>query len=82
MVSKGGARDGDNIHKAKEADGVLFIQEIVRKAHSLKIGKLPNSFIPGKTKMKPKAAAQPTAPRQSFKADEVMTLDENDLIEI
>jgi methyl-accepting chemotaxis protein len=32
VISAGGKRDGENIWKAKDADGVLFIQELIRKA--------------------------------------------------
>ena len=32
VISAGGKRDGENIWKAKDADGVLFIQELIRKS--------------------------------------------------
>ncbi|MCP4723896.1 MAG: HAMP domain-containing protein [bacterium] len=35
IVSKGGARDGENIYEAKDSDGKLFIQSIVEKAMAL-----------------------------------------------
>ncbi len=50
VISKGGARDGADINQAKDADGVLFIQEIVRKARSLKPGESATQFYPWKNK--------------------------------
>nr|MEE4268649.1 Cache 3/Cache 2 fusion domain-containing protein [Candidatus Krumholzibacteria bacterium] len=50
VISKGGTRDGADINQAKDADGVLFIQEIVRKARSLKPGEIETQFYPWKNK--------------------------------
>jgi len=50
IISKGGKRDGDNINKAKDANGVLFIQEIVQKAHHLKNREVDQQFYPWKNK--------------------------------
>jgi len=40
IISKGGARDGENIWEAKDSNGTLFIQEIVKKSHSCKAGEI------------------------------------------
>jgi methyl-accepting chemotaxis protein len=50
LISKDGKRDGDNINNAKDADGVLFIQEIVKKANNLKPGQITQQFYPWKNK--------------------------------
>jgi signal transduction histidine kinase len=50
IISKGGKRDGDNINGAKDANGVLFIQEIVQKARRLKEGEIAQQFYPWKNK--------------------------------
>ncbi len=50
VISKGGTRDGANINLAKDADGVLFIQEIVKKAQGLKEGEIAQQFYPWKNK--------------------------------
>ncbi len=50
VISKGGARDGDNIYGAKDANGVSFIQEIVAKAQKLKPGQIDEQFYPWKNK--------------------------------
>jgi methyl-accepting chemotaxis protein len=43
VVSKGGARDGENIWNAKDANGVLFIQDMVNQSTSKRGGQV--SFI-------------------------------------
>ncbi len=50
LISKDGKRDGDNINKAKDSDGVLFIQEIVKKALQLKPGEIAQQFYPWQNK--------------------------------
>jgi len=50
VVSAGGKRDGENIWEAKDADGTLFIQEIVKKATTLKSGEYAEQFYPWKNK--------------------------------
>jgi signal transduction histidine kinase len=50
VISKDGARDGADINQAKDADGVLFIQEIVRKARTLKPGEIETQFYPWQNK--------------------------------
>lgn len=40
VVSRGGKRDGEDISQSRDANGNLFIQEIVRKAKALKPGEL------------------------------------------
>ncbi|MHC5082468.1 MAG: methyl-accepting chemotaxis protein [Planctomycetota bacterium] len=40
VISKGGTRDGEDISKAKDANGVLFIQEICEKALSTPEGEV------------------------------------------
>lgn len=50
LISKGGKRDGDNINKAKDANGVLFIQEIVKKARKLNNREIAQQFYPWKNK--------------------------------
>ena len=55
VISKGGSRDGDNINSAKDADGVLFIQEIVKKAQKLKSGEIAQQFYPWKNKSETEA---------------------------
>ncbi len=50
IISKGGKRDGDNINKAKDSEGVFFIQEIIQKAHGLKQREIAQQFYPWKNK--------------------------------
>ncbi len=46
VVSQGGKRDGELIWEAKDSDGNLFIQEIVRKALALKPGEIAEQQYP------------------------------------
>jgi len=48
IVSKDGARDGEDIWEAKDADGRLFIQAIVNKAVALKPGETATEKYPWK----------------------------------
>ncbi|MFH2052855.1 MAG: methyl-accepting chemotaxis protein [bacterium] len=48
VVSLGGKRDGENIWGAKDADGTLFIQEIVRKGKTLGSGQVAEQTYPWK----------------------------------
>ena len=50
VISKDGARDGENIWEAKDADGVAFIQEICAKARKLGPGEVAEQFYPWKNK--------------------------------
>jgi methyl-accepting chemotaxis protein len=50
VVSKDGLRDGECIWQAKDADGTLFIQEIVKKALPLKDNEITEQFYPWKNK--------------------------------
>jgi len=50
VISKGGKRDGENIWKAKDSNGVLFIQEIVAKAVKLGPGEIDEQWYPWKNK--------------------------------
>ena len=50
IISKDGKRDGADIHGAKDADGVFFIQEICRKARVLKPGEVATQFYPWQNK--------------------------------
>ena len=53
IISKDGKRDGADINMAKDADGVLFIQEIIKKAHQLKPGEVAEQFYPWQNKGEP-----------------------------
>lgn len=46
VISKGGARDGENIYGAKDANGVPFIQEICEKAVKLGPYDISEQFYP------------------------------------
>ena len=46
VISKGGARDGEDISAAKDADGVPFIKEICAKALELKDGEVGEQRYP------------------------------------
>ncbi|MDJ0781211.1 MAG: Cache 3/Cache 2 fusion domain-containing protein [Desulfosarcinaceae bacterium] len=46
VISQNGKRDGENIMGAKDADGRLFIQEIVKKAKVLKPGEFTEVTYP------------------------------------
>jgi len=48
VVSKDGKRDGENIWEAKDADGRLFIQEIISKAVGLEPGEIAEATYPWK----------------------------------
>ncbi len=50
VVSMAGKRDGENIWAAEDADGTLFIQEIVRKAKTLGRGQVAEQTYPWKNK--------------------------------
>ncbi len=50
VISSGGKRDGENIWKAKDSNGSLFIQEIVNKANALKSGEIAEQQYPWKNK--------------------------------
>ena len=50
VISKGGARDGENIWGAKDANGVPFIQEICTKAKALAPHQIAEQFYPWKNK--------------------------------
>jgi len=50
VISKGGARDGESIWKAKDANGVSFIQEICEKAKKLGPREVDQQFYPWKNK--------------------------------
>ena len=49
IISAGGKRDGENIWKAKDADGVLFIQELIKKSKAAP-GTLVEQRYPWKNK--------------------------------
>ncbi|MEJ5260272.1 MAG: methyl-accepting chemotaxis protein [Anaerohalosphaeraceae bacterium] len=46
IISKDGKRDGENIANAKDANGVLFIQEICKKALASKPGEITEQRYP------------------------------------
>ncbi len=46
IISKDGARDGENIWTTKDADGNLFVQDIINKAIQLKAGEIATSEYP------------------------------------
>ena len=46
VISKDGKRDGENLWNAKDADGRLFIQEIVSKARSLSEAQVAEQLYP------------------------------------
>ncbi|MBN1816399.1 MAG: Cache 3/Cache 2 fusion domain-containing protein, partial [Sedimentisphaerales bacterium] len=48
VISSGGKRDGESIWNAKDADGNLFIQEIIKKATVLKSGQIAEQLYPWK----------------------------------
>jgi methyl-accepting chemotaxis protein len=48
VISKGGKRDGDNIWNAKDSNGVLFIQEICKKAADLGPSEVAEQYYPWK----------------------------------
>jgi methyl-accepting chemotaxis protein len=48
IVSQGGKRDGENVWEAKDASGTLFIQEICKKALTLKPGEIVEQRYPWK----------------------------------
>ncbi|MGD9545957.1 MAG: methyl-accepting chemotaxis protein [Candidatus Krumholzibacteriia bacterium] len=48
VISQGGKRDGENIREAKDSDGNLFIQEIIRKAKVLGPGQIAEQKYPWK----------------------------------
>ncbi len=48
VVSKDGARDGENVWKAKDADGNMVIQDIIRKAKVLGPGEVGEHIYPWK----------------------------------
>jgi len=50
VISKDGVRDGENIWEAKDADGNLFIQNIVNKGLALKPGQVEFERYPWKNK--------------------------------
>jgi methyl-accepting chemotaxis protein len=53
VISKDGGRDGADISGARDAGGVLFIQEIVEKATRLKPGQVAEQFYPWQNKGEP-----------------------------
>jgi len=48
VISKDGKRDGENIWEAKDADGTLFIQQVVAKAKPLGPGQVAEQQYPWK----------------------------------
>jgi methyl-accepting chemotaxis protein len=60
VISKGGARDGENILNSKDTNGNLFIQEIIQKAVQLKPGEFATEKYPwqnqGETQPRTKVA--------------------------
>ncbi len=50
VISAGGKRDGESIWQAKDADGVLFIQEMCTKARALPPGGIAEQFYPWQNK--------------------------------
>ncbi len=50
VISKKGARDGENIYNAKDADGHPFIQTLIEKALATQSGKSDYEFYPWKNK--------------------------------
>ena len=48
VISKDGKRDGEDISGAKDANGVLFIQEIVKKGRALAPGQIAEQRYPWK----------------------------------
>ncbi|MEA1972061.1 MAG: methyl-accepting chemotaxis protein [Candidatus Cloacimonadota bacterium] len=50
VVSKGRARDGENIWNAKDSEGVLFIQEIIKKGNKLSGKEIDHQIYPWKNK--------------------------------
>ncbi|HOX25795.1 MAG TPA: methyl-accepting chemotaxis protein [Candidatus Krumholzibacteria bacterium] len=48
VISKGGARDGENVWQAKDEDGALFIQEMITKAKAQPEGTLAEQWYPWK----------------------------------
>ncbi len=50
VISAGGKRDGENIWTAKDADGRLFIQNVINKAVGTENGKCDFEFYPWKNK--------------------------------
>ncbi len=48
VISKDGARDGENIWEARDAAGNLFIQDVVAKATSLRSGEIGEAQYPWK----------------------------------
>ena len=48
VVSAGGKRDGQNIWEAKDANGVLFIQELITKARKASPGTIVEQLYPWK----------------------------------
>jgi methyl-accepting chemotaxis protein len=48
VISKDGKRDGEDISAAKDADGNLFIQDMVNKARVLKPGEFAEHYYPWK----------------------------------
>jgi methyl-accepting chemotaxis protein len=50
LISKGGARDGENIWQAKDSDGNLFIQSVVNKAIATRDGECDFERYPWKNK--------------------------------
>ena len=55
VISKGGQRDGENILGAKDANGVLFIEEMCTKDEALDGMELDEQFYPWKNKGEDKA---------------------------
>ncbi len=48
VISQDGKQDGQNVWEAKDADGTLFIQEICKKALTLKAGEIAEQRYPWK----------------------------------
>lgn len=54
IISKGGERDGENIYEAKDAEGNLFIKDIVDKALTLGGDSVAYAFYPWQNEGDPK----------------------------
>ncbi len=61
IISKDGARDGENIWDAKDADGRLFIQSIINKAVKLQPGEIVYETYPWKNEGDRKARLKTVA---------------------
>jgi methyl-accepting chemotaxis protein len=55
VISQHGKRDGENISEAKDDQGNLFIQEMIKKAKALKPGEIAEHHYPWKNPGEPQA---------------------------